>query len=141
MVQILHKRGGHRRRLDKDTTIWLLIARLIYAESKESSILALTKNPVCTVGDFVNRYAEHFPGKSFRKKQSLENGLAQLQGIKLIRPAGAKFLFVNNSDALVELLPSLEIVVPATRLKESIDNLKAFAQGAKTEDEVLAQLN
>ena len=141
MVQILHKRGGHRRKLDKETTIWLLIARLMYAEAKESLKLALTRNPVCSVGDFVKRYAEHFPGKVFRKKQSLEEGLGQLQGLKLIRPAGTKYLFINNTDALVELLPSLEIVVPATKMKEALENLKSFAQGSKTLEEIAPQLN
>jgi hypothetical protein len=135
MVQLVHKRGAHKRRLNKETTIWVLIARLIYAEHKESNKIVLTRNPVCTVGDFVRRYAEHFPGKAFRKKGSLEDALGQLQSLKLIRPAGHRVLVVSNSDSLMELLPALEIVVPAIKLKEALENLKMFADGARTFEE------
>ena len=30
--QVVHSEGSHRRRLTRDTTIWLLIIRLMYAE-------------------------------------------------------------------------------------------------------------
>jgi hypothetical protein len=135
ILQIIHRRNAHKKRLSKDTTIWLLIARLLYAEAKEDKKLSLTRNPVCKVSDFVERYAEHFPGKAFRKKQSLTDGLNELQGLRLIRPAGSKYLVHKDPDALVELLPTLEVVVSALKLKDVSGQIDAFAQESKLSSE------
>jgi hypothetical protein len=58
--QVVHREGAHRRRLTRDTTIWLLILRLMYAEQRESPRIMLTRNPVATVGELASRYTGRF---------------------------------------------------------------------------------
>src|SRR5262245_57198613 len=35
IFHVVHREGAHRRRLNRDSTIWLLLLRLIYAEKRE----------------------------------------------------------------------------------------------------------
>ncbi len=108
--QLVHPKGVRRRRLDQNTTFWLLFLRLMYAERKEG---ALTRYPVVTLGDIVARWAKLFPERSEPESAGLYDALPTLQGLKLIRPAGGEVLRVGNSEQQIELLPTLEIIVPA----------------------------
>jgi len=135
--QVVHREGAHRRRFTRDTTIWLLILRLMYAEQRESPRIMLTRNPVATVGELASRYAEFFPGKVVRKKGSLEEALRTLQHLKLIRPAGTPgTLRAANSEQLIELLPVLEMVVPAGEISAIAERIREYdrAQTAVDED-------
>lgn len=118
VFQVAHRDGAHRRRLSRDTTIWLLLLRLIYAEKRERVELHLTRYPTVTVGEVAGRYAEFFPGQAVRKKTSLDDALRTLQALKLIRAGGGGVLRAANNDQVIELLPTLEVVVPATAIAE-----------------------
>lgn len=118
VFQAAHRDGAHRRRLNRDTTIWLLLLRLIYAEKRERVELRLTRYPTVTVGEVAGRYAEFFPGQAVRKKTSLDDALRTLQALKLIRAGGGGVLRAVNNDQVIELLPTLEVVVPATAIAE-----------------------
>src|SRR5437867_1212957 len=52
---VMHVDGAHRRRLNKELTIWLLIVRLLYAEKRERPEATLTRYPVVRVGDIAER--------------------------------------------------------------------------------------
>jgi hypothetical protein len=118
VFQAAHRDGAHRRRLSRDTTVWLLIMRLIYAEKRERVELSLTRYPTVTVGEVAQRYAEFFPGQAVRKKTSLDEALRTLQSLKLVRAGGGGVLRAANNDQVVELLPTLEVVVPASAVAE-----------------------
>lgn len=118
VFQSVHRDGAHRRRLSRDTTVWLLLLRLIYAEKRERVELSLTRYPTVTVGEVAQRYAEFFPGQAVRKKTSLDEALRTLQSLKIIRAGGGGVLRAVNNDQLIELLPTLEVVVPATAIAE-----------------------
>lgn len=118
--------GAHRRHLGRDLTIWLLIARLLYAEARERPQASLTPNPAVRVGDFFDRYASYLPGQTIRKKTSLAEGLRALQGLKLIRPGGAGGWNPADPEAVVELLPTLEVVVSAGDVAQLAERLAAF---------------
>lgn len=113
VFQVVHRDGAHRRRLGRDTTVWLLLLRLIYAEKRERVELRLTRYPTVTVGEVAQRYAEFFPGQAVRKKTSLDEALRTLQTLKLVRAGGGGVLRAANNDQVIELLPTLEAVVPA----------------------------
>ena len=118
VFQVAHRDGAHRRRFSRDTTIWLLLLRLIYAEKRERVELSLTRYPTVTVGELAGRYAEFFPGQAVRKKTSLDDALRTLQSLKLVRAGGGGVLRAANNDQVIELLPPLEVVVPAGAIAE-----------------------
>lgn len=137
VFHVVHREGAHRRRLNRDTTVWLLLLRLIYAEQRESLTVTLTRYPVVTVGEVAARYSEFFPGKAIRKKTSLDEALCTLQPLKLIRPAGgAGSLRAGASDQLIELLPTLEIVIPASEISSVAARLREYDRtAAENEDD------
>ena len=134
---VMHRDGAHRRRLNRDTTVWLLLLRLVYTEQHESMSVSLNRYPTITIGDLYIRYTEFFPGKAVRKKTSLDNALRLLQRLKLIRAAGGGALRASNVDQLIELLPTLEIIVPATAVDEVASRLQEYdrSQGASESEE------
>jgi Domain of unknown function (DUF4194) len=134
IFQVSHSEGAHRRRLNRDTTIWLLLLRMIYAEKRERLELALTRYPVVTVGEVIQRYSEFFPGRTIKKKGSLEEALRALHNLKLIRAAGGGAPRVHDPEELVELLPALEIVVPAHEISTLVEKLREYdRKGEKRE--------
>jgi len=133
IFQVTHSEGAHRRRLNRDTTIWLLLLRMIYAEKRERLEVTLTRHPVVTVGEVIQRYNEFFPGQTVRKKGSLEDALRALHNLKLIRAAGGGAPRVNNSDQLIELLPTLEAVVPASGIAEIAEKLREYDRSKEEE--------
>ena len=136
VFHVVHREGAHRRRLSRDSTVWLLLLRLIYAEQRESLKVTLTRHPVTTVGEVAARYAEFFPGKAVRKKTSLEDALRTLQHLKLIRPAGgAGALRASNSEQMIELLPTLEIVVPASEISAVAASLREYDRSVMEDEE------
>lgn len=135
-IFFLHRAdGAHRRRLSRDLTIWLLLARLLYAEARERPQATLTANPVARAADFAERYASFLPGQRVRKKTSLAEGLRALQGLKVIRPAGQAGWNPTDPEALVELLPALEVVVSSGEISRLTEQLQAFAAGAEAQTE------
>ncbi|MSP14339.1 MAG: DUF4194 domain-containing protein [Chloroflexi bacterium] len=126
IFHVVHREHAHRRRLNRDTTIWLLLLRLIYAEKRESMSIQLTRYPVVAVGEVAGRYAAFFPGQVVRKKTSLEEALRTLQALKLIRAAGGGSLHAGNGEQLIELLPALEVVVPAADISAVVDQLSPY---------------
>jgi hypothetical protein len=126
IFHLVHREGAHRRRLNRETTIWLLLFRLIYAEQRESMSVKLNRYPTVTVGEFYARYTDFFPGQAVRKKTSLDQALRTLQRLKLIRPATGGALRARNIDQLIELLPTLEIVVPASAIGEVAHRLEEY---------------
>jgi len=133
IFQVAHSEGAHRRRFNRDTTIWLLLLRMIYAEKRERLEITLTRYPVVTVGEVIQRYSEFFPGQTIRKKGSLEDALRALQNLKLIR-AGGGVPRVNDPEQLIELLPTLEAVVLASEIATIADRLREFDRSSKVEE-------
>jgi DNA-binding HxlR family transcriptional regulator len=58
VFQVVHREGAHRRRLNRDTTIWLLLLRLIYAEKRERVEVSLTRYPTISIEELYQRYTE-----------------------------------------------------------------------------------
>ena len=80
-----------------------------------------------SVGELAARFAEFFPGKVVRKKGSLDEGLRTLQHLKLIRSAGtSSTLRAANSEQLIELLPVLEMVVPAGEISAIAERIREY---------------
>ncbi len=126
VFQVVHREGAHRRRLNRDTTIWLLLLRLVYAEKRERVEVSLTRYPTISVEELYTRYTEFLPGQAVKKKTSLEEALRTLQGLKLIRAGRGGTLRANNGDTLIELLPTLEVVVPSQAIGEIAEQLQAY---------------
>lgn len=124
IFHVTHVAGAHRRRLNRETTIWLLLLRLLYAEQREH--LTLTRYPVVTVRDVRQRYADFFPGQVMRKKTSLEDGLRTLANLKLVRAAGGGTLRAGDLEQQIELLSTLEIVVPAQAIAVVAERLGEY---------------
>ena len=136
VFQVVHHDGAHRRRLTRDTTMWLLLLRLIYAEKRERIELSLTRYPTATVGDVAQRYAEFFSGQVVRKKTSVDDALRTLQMLKLVRAGGGGVLRAANNDQIMELLPTLEVVVPATAIADLVARLGEYRRDRPDEPEV-----
>lgn len=127
---LVHAEGAHRRRFSKELTIWLLVVRLLYAEKREKPEATLTRYPLVKVGDITDRYAAFFPNQRIRKKTSLTEALRSLHTLKLIRGVGVGSLSADDPDKLVELLPALEVVVPAHDIAALADRLREYQPSA-----------
>ena len=103
-----------------------MLLRLIYAEKRERLEVTLTRYPVVAVGEITQRYSEFFPGQTVRKKGSLEDALKTLHDLKLVRAAGGGAPRINDPENLIELLPTLEAVVPAGEISALAEKLREY---------------
>jgi hypothetical protein len=126
VFHVVHREGAHRRRLNRDTTIWLLLLRLIYAEKRERVEVSLTRYPTISIEELYQRYTEFLPGQAVKKKTSLDAALRTLQSLKLIRPGGGGTLRASDGERLIELLPTLEVVVPGGAISEIAERLQEY---------------
>lgn len=126
VFHVVHHEGAHRRRLNREATIWLLLLRLIYAEKRERLEVGLTRFPVVGIGEVARRYAEFFPGQNVRKRSSLSDALRTFQSLKLVRAAGGGGIRTSNTEQLIELLPTLEIVVPSANIAALAERLHTY---------------
>ena len=69
-----------------------------------------------------------------REKASFEEAMRTLQGVKLIRSATGGALRATDTDKPVELLPTLEIVVPANEIAALADRLSEYQPEEPSED-------
>ena len=111
--QAVHRKGKHRRPLNRDTALGLLIARLLRAETPA----ALTPHPVVTISTFQRRCAD------FSFDLNLSDALPELESLKLIRAAGGKTLRPTNPDQLIELLPTITLAVPDSAIEKLYQSL------------------
>ena len=123
---VTHVDGAHRRHLNKELTVWLLIARLVYAEKRERPEATLTRYPVVRIGDIAERYASFFPNQHLRKKTSLTDGLRALQSMKLIAAVDKGSLRADDPDKRIELRPALEVVLPAADVAALAERLRQY---------------
>ena len=121
VFQVVHRDGAHRRHLNRETTIWLLLLRLIDAELREKMTVMPTRYPAVTQSEIVQRYAEFFPGQTIRKKSSLEDALRTLASLKLVRVHRA-----SASEPTIELLTTLQVVVPANDIAELAERIAQY---------------
>ena len=133
IYHVTHREGAHRRHFTRKTTTWLLVLRLMYAEQREKPAALLTRYPVVTIGEVVERYAAFLPNQRVREKTNLEEALRTLHSAKLIRAAKGGSLRANDVDKQIELLPALEIVVPANEIATLADRLREYQAGEAAE--------
>ena len=118
--------GLHRRRLSKATTLWLLIVRLIYQEQREQRRTTLTALPLVKVSDLYDRYLSYFPNQRVRAKSEFAEALRELRALRLVRAPEGGALRPDTPDKLIELLPALEIILPAGTLNELMVLIKEY---------------
>ena len=135
IFSVVHRDGAHRRRIDLETTHWLLLLRQLYAEQLEDLNVTLHRYPVVSIGEVIRRYQEFFPQRVVRKKTSLERALGELRSLKLIRAAGGSTLRANDGEQLIELLPALEVIVPASTIADVAVKLSEYQGRGTTETE------
>ncbi|NJP07750.1 MAG: DUF4194 domain-containing protein, partial [Chloroflexaceae bacterium] len=135
IFQVMHGEGAYRRRLNRKTTIWLLLLRLIYAEKRERMEVTLTRYPIVTVSALYQRYIDFFPGQRVREKTSLDEALRTLQSLKLIRSAGGGPLRAANSEQVIELLPTLEVIVPFNAIMTVAERLRQYSASPHDSDD------
>lgn len=121
VFQVVHRDGAHRRHLNRDATIWLLLLRLMDAELREKMVVMPTRYPVVPQSEIVQRYAEFFPGQTIRKKTSLEEALRTFATLKLVRVHRT-----SASEPTIELLPTLQVVVPASDIASLAERLAQY---------------
>jgi hypothetical protein len=119
-----HLTGAHHEKLDLSTTKWLLLLRLLYAEVREGRALELTRNPSVTTEELARRYAEYFPKERF--KTAMNDALKTLQSWNLLRRHGL--------DDVLELLPTLEVIVPASSLEVAASKLRELQKPDANEE-------
>ena len=130
IYQVVHREGAHRRRLNRDTTIWLLILRLLSAEMREKMIVMPTRYPIVSREQVVERYNSFFPGELRRKKSSLDEALRTFATLKLIRKRRG-----TSGEESIELLPALEVMVPTNNIAQVADKLQTYQRADSSEDE------
>ena len=121
VFHVAHRDGAHRRRLNRDVTIWLLLLRLMDAELREKMVVMPTRYPVVGLSEIAQRYAEFFPGQVVRKKSSLEDALRTLSALKLVRVRRA-----SAGEPSIELLPPLQVVVSASDVAALAERLAEY---------------
>lgn len=135
VFHVVHREGAHRRRLSREASVWLLLLRLIYAERRERLEVGLTRFPVVEVGEVARRYAEFFPGQNVRKRSSLADALRTFQSLKLVRAAGGGSIRSGSVEQLIELLPTLEVVVPSASVAALAERLRSYDRARGEDDE------
>lgn len=135
IFHVFHRDGSHRRRFNRETTLWLLLLRLIYAEQYESLNPSLTRYPTTTVSDVYSRYGEFFSGQTIRKKGAFDEALRLFNGLKLVRAPNSKALRANDPDAVIELLPALEVIVPASGIAALAERLAEYQRPNSADEE------
>lgn len=133
-LRLFHVRqadGLHRRRLNKATTLWLLIVRLIYQEQREQVRSSATGWPLVKVSELYDRYFSYF-SQRVRVKGEFAEALRELRALRLIRALDGGVLRPDTPEKLIELLPALEIVLPADTLAELTALAKQY-QGDKSD--------
>jgi hypothetical protein len=110
--QLIDARGERRRPMDRQTALWLLILRLMYAEGG---------SPVVAVKQVVARAAALAGSESGDPlpAERLSEALFTFQTLKLIRPADGPTLRPANHDSLIELLATLELAIPADAIERA----------------------
>lgn len=127
ILQLYSENPGLRRSFSKETTLWALICRLVYAELKESGTLSLSRYPTILSGDLYMRYTELFPSRNLRKRTAFADALSELASAKLIRSSAVATMRTSTDpEAVLELLPTLEVILPSSRLKDISDRLGEF---------------
>lgn len=126
IFQAIHRDGAHRIHFNLDTTIWLLLLRLLYAEQQEANVTRLARYPMVTIGEIIQRYDE-LPGARPRKKSSLEEALRHFQQLMLVRTAHGRSLRASNLDQIVELLPTLEVFIPSGASQQIAQQLAEYS--------------
>jgi Domain of unknown function (DUF4194) len=119
-----HLTGAHREKLDGSTTKWLLLLRLLYAEKREGRGLDLTRNPSVTLEELAQRYSEYFPNEKFKTRMS--DALTTLQTWNLLR--------WHKVEDVLELLPTLEVIVPASGLEEAANKLRELQKPSEDDE-------
>lgn len=127
IFHLAHRAGAHRRKLSRDSTIWLLVLRLLYAESLETDAVFLTRYPSATVGQIIERYTSYFGSEAQRKRTKFEEAMRELRAARLIRSAEGRAIRATDTDLVIELLPALEVIVPAASVAEVAGRLAGFA--------------
>jgi hypothetical protein len=130
IFHVVHREGAHRRRLNRDTTIWLLILRLLSAELREKMVVMPTRYPIVSREQVVERYNSFFPGQLIRKKSSLDDAFRTLATLKLIRKRRG-----TSGEESIELLPALEVMVPANNIAQIAETLQSYQRTDSSEDE------
>jgi len=114
--QLIDAKGERRRLMDRQTTLWLLILRLVYAESGSPS-----ESLAVAVKDIAARAAA-FAGSGSPdplRADSLPDALFTFQTLKLIRPTDGLTLRPTNGESLIELLPTLELAISADAIERA----------------------
>jgi Domain of unknown function (DUF4194) len=119
-----HLTGAHREKLDGSTTKWLLLLRLLYAEKREGRGLDLTRNPSVTLEELAQRYSEYFPNEKFKTR--MNDALTTLQTWNLLR--------WHKVEDVLELLPTLEVIVPASGLEEAANKLRELQKPSEDDE-------
>jgi hypothetical protein len=119
-----HIMGAHREKLDSSTTKWLLLLRLLYAERREGRSLDLTRNPSVAFEELARRYSEYFPNEKFKTR--MNDALTTLQTWNLLR--------WHKVEDVLELLPTLEVIVPASGLEEAANKLRELQKPSEDDE-------
>ncbi len=126
ILQLYSDQSALRVQFNKETTLWALLCRLVYAEKKESATLSLTRHPTILSGELYLRYVELFPARNVRKKMASQEALQNLAAAKLIRASRSSLERITEPEVVIELLPTLEVVIPASKLKAISEKLGEF---------------
>jgi hypothetical protein len=113
--QAVHRKGKHHRHLSRSATLCVLALRLLRLETPAG----LTQYPVISLDTLARRCAD----LGFQPDLSLV--LPDLVTLKLIRPAGDAALRPTQPEQLLELLPTLDIAVPASAIDTLAHSLVA----------------
>jgi hypothetical protein len=135
VFHVVHRDGSHRLKISRDNTIWFLLARLVYAEQCERLEVSLTRYPTITVANLSERYTDFLRGQSVRKKKSMDDALRLMQSLKLIRAGGGCILRASNGEAVIELLPTLEVVMPEGSIFQISEYLSEYNRSKSSDDD------
>jgi hypothetical protein len=105
--QAINRKGKNHRHLGRNTALCLFVLRLLRLETP----LGLTQYPIISLDTLARRCSD------FGLQVDLTLALPDLEALKLIRPAGNHALRPTQPEQLLELLPALELAVPASSIE------------------------
>lgn len=134
VIYIENEFGYNKKKLDKNTTIFLYVLRLKFDEDRES--VKLNSDTIVTVSDIVNKLID--VGAYTKKPSDIEikTALSNLISFNIIQKVDG---VLEKPDTKIIILPSILFVITnekITALSQSINTLEENIEESENEEEI-----
>jgi hypothetical protein len=130
VAQATNLNGRCRVRFDKEESIILCLLRLLFQE--RAGAVSWDDQIMVSIGDVYEAFNTHMGSRRPPGKQDLAAALRQFQQLKLVKLPRP---FEPEPDTVIELLPTIQMALPASALERVATRLRDYANSGPRQDE------